>query len=236
MMETEISYQDGDTNCKAFVAYPAGDTTAPAVLIMHAWAGRDQFACDKAKAFAQMGYVGIALDNYGDAKLGSSNEENAAMMNPLLNDRNNALLPRLQAGFNMAKDLERVDANNMVVIGYCFGGLCALDLARSGAELKGAVSFHGFLHPPENSQPNIKGKILALHGHLDPMIEPQIVFDFEREMRELGCDWQLHVFGDCKHAFTNPGANDETLGTVYNAAAEKRSWIMLKHFLEEAFA
>ncbi|MDD2800652.1 MAG: dienelactone hydrolase family protein, partial [Methylococcales bacterium] len=130
-----------------------------------------------------------------------------------------------------------VDDSKIAAMGFCFGGLCVLDLARAGADLKGVVSFHGLLGAPDNLQSNsIKAKVLALHGHDDPMGPIEQVVAFEQEMTKAGADWQLHTYGHTMHAFTNPKANDPAFGTVYQANADKRSWLAMKNFLAEVFA
>lgn len=233
-MKTEfIEYHDGHTTLEAFVAHVESDTHKPVVLIAHAWAGRDQFVCDKAKLLAEMGYVGFALDVYGKGKLGSNNEENSALMTPFMENREN-LRRRLLAGFETATQLPYVDETKVAAIGYCFGGLCALDLARSGADLKGVVSFHGLLSRPPLSE-TITAKVLALHGDADPMVSPENVRSFQEEMTQANVDWQMHIYGNTMHAFTNPEANDADFGTVYNQTAAKRSWQAMTNFLAEIF-
>lgn len=182
-MHTEyIEYQDKDAALEGYLAYePANGETLPTIIIAHAWRGRDEFVCQKAEALAQLGYVGFALDLYGKDVLGHSVEENTRLMKPFIEDR--ALLrQRLTVAFETVQTLDIVDSHRIGIIGYCFGGLCALDLARSGADIKGVVSFHGLLHAPENlpSKP-IQAKILALHGHNDPMVPPEQVAAFAKE-------------------------------------------------------
>jgi dienelactone hydrolase len=122
-------------------------------------------------------------------------------------------------------------------MGFCFGGLCALDLARTGASLRGVVSFHGLLIPPGNiPNPQIKAKVLVLHGHDDPMGPPEQVLALQTELTQAGADWQIHIYGGTVHAFTNPLANDPGFGTVYDSQADKRSWIAMQNFFEEIFA
>lgn len=235
MRNETVNYSHNDTKCEAYVAYPEGVGPFPTVLIAHAWAGRDEFACKKADALAELGYVGFALDMYGDAKIGSSNEENGQLIQPFIQDRQ-FLLDRISAAFNKAQELSAVDKNKMGVMGFCFGGLCALDLARSGAALKGAVAFHALLGAPENIKSGkITSKILSLHGHDDPMATPDHVLTFQTEMTNASADWQMHIYGNTKHAFTNPEANDPSLGTVYDQAADKRSWQAMLNFWEEVF-
>ena len=233
-MKTErIEYDDNGLTLEAHVAYPEGEGKRPLVLVSHAWAGRDKFEDDKAEALAELGYVGFALDLYGKGVLGGSVEENTALMTPLLEDR--ALLRRrITVALNRACRLEGVDASRVGAIGFCFGGLCVLDLARSGADVKGVVSFHGLFNSAENlpNQP-IKAKVLALHGQEDPMVPPEMVSALQKELSEAGVDWQVHAYGNTYHAFTNPQANDPEMGTVYNADADRRSWIAMKNFFAE---
>ena len=175
-MQTErIEYSDNGVVLEAHVAYPDMEGQRPVVLVSHAWAGRDSFEDNKAEALAELGYVGFALDLYGKGVLGSSVEENTALMSPFLEDRE-MLRKRITSALNTACKLERVDPSAVGAIGFCFGGLCVLDLARSGADVKGVVSFHGLFNLPENL-PNepIKAKVLALHGQDDPMVPPEMV-------------------------------------------------------------
>jgi dienelactone hydrolase len=157
-------------------------------------------------------------------------------MQPFLEDR--ALLQRrMKLALETVRRLERVDKDRVAAIGFCFGGLCVLDLARTGADLRGVVSFHGLLKPPGNTQGNkIQAKVLVLHGHDDPMVPVEDVVALERELTEAGADWQVHVYGHTMHAFTNPKANDPNFGTVYNPVADRRSWLAMQNFLEEIFS
>jgi dienelactone hydrolase len=122
----------------------------------------------------------------------------------------------------------------MGAIGFCFGGLCALDLARSGVDIRAVVSFHGLLGAPEGVEKGkIKAKVLAMHGYADPMVKSDQVAHFEQEMTKGNVDWQMHIFGNTMHAFTNPQANDPSFGLVYNEAAARRSWLAMENFFKE---
>ena len=193
-MKTEkITYQSGENSFEGFLAQPEGDSN-PCVLIAHTWAGRDAFVEEKAKLLTELGYAAFAIDMYGDGKIGTSNEENAGMMQPLLDDRDE-LAKRVLASLDAVSKIDSIDASKIVIMGYCFGGLVAMDLARTGADIKGAVSFHGFLAGPENSTNEIKAKLLALHGDSDPMVGQDQIESFRQEMTSKKVDWQLHVFG-----------------------------------------
>jgi len=233
-MKTEkITYQSGDNSFEGFLAQPEGDSN-PCVLIAHTWAGRDAFVEEKAKLLTELGYAAFAIDMYGDGKIGTSNEENAGMMQPLLDDRDE-LAKRALASLDAVSKIDSIDASKIVIMGYCFGGLVAMDLARTGADIKGAVSFHGFLAGPENSTNEIKAKLLALHGDSDPMVGQDQIESFRQEMTSKKVDWQLHVFGGAMHSFTNPEANDPDFGAVYSKNADERSWKIFTDLLKELF-
>jgi dienelactone hydrolase len=227
---------DGDVVLEAFFAFDDSlSGRRPAVLINHTWVGRDDFVAEKAKKLAALGYVGFAVDMYGKGVLGSDREENMRLMQPFMADRA-MLQQRMKAALAAVKLMPWVDDSKIASIGFCFGGLCSLDLARTGVDIKGAVSFHGLLAAPENTQGNtIKAKVLVLHGHDDPMNPAEQVLAFEQEMTEAGADWQLHTYGHTMHAFTNPLANDPAFGTVYQPSADQRSWIAMQNFLAEIF-
>ncbi|MFO1417671.1 MAG: dienelactone hydrolase family protein [Methylotetracoccus sp.] len=231
---TTVDYHHADTLLEGFFAYDdARGQPLPAVMIAHAWGGRDDFVCAKARRLAESGYAAFALDMYGKGVLGSGPDENARLMNPFMQDR--ALLQaRIGAALEAVRTLPQVDPTRIAAMGFCFGGLCVLDLARTGADLRGVISFHGLFIPPGNTAGRrISAKVLALHGHDDPMVPPDHVAALATELTDAGADWQIHVYGGTVHAFTNPRANDPGFGTVYNAAADHRSWQSLQSFLAE---
>ncbi len=236
IVSNTVNYLHGDTVLQAFFAYDDRFTERrPAVLISHAWGGRDEFVNNKAEQIAELGYVAFALDMYGQGVLGASPDENAALMQPFIDDRH-FLQQRIHAALSAVSLLPWVDDKKIAAIGFCFGGLCVLDLARMGADIKGIVSFHGLLYPPEKNTDNpILAKVLALHGHDDPMVSTEQLTAFTAEMTRLNVDWQLHHYGNTLHAFTNPKANIPALGTVYNETADRRAWQSMKNFLEEVF-
>jgi len=232
-----VNYLDNETVLEAIFAFDdSSSERRPAVLISHAWAGRDEFVQEKAKKIAELGYVAFALDMYGKGILGSGPEENAKLMQPFMNDRL-LLQRRMLIALQTVKLLPWVDDSKVAAMGFCFGGLCVLDLARTGADLLGVISFHGLLGAPNNlKSTQIKAKILALHGYDDPMVVPEQVNDFQKEMTLAGADWQLHAYGNTMHAFTNPQANNPDFGTVYQAEADRRSWQAMQNFLIEIFS
>lgn len=237
IVSNTVGYLDEGVLLEAFFAYDdATEDQRPAVLISHAWGGRNEFVAEKARKIAELGYVGFAIDMYGKGILGSGVEENAKLMQPFMDDRK-VLQQRIHSGLNALKLMPWVNDQKIAAIGYCFGGLCVLDLARTGADIKGVVSFHGLLNVPENTDGNkITAKILALHGYDDPMSPVEQVNAFQEELTKAGADWQLHSYGNTMHAFTNPVANDPDFGTVYHPDADQRSWLTMKNFLAEIFA
>lgn len=237
IVSNTVDYLDGDDLLEGFFAFDdAIEGVRPVVLIHHAWGGRDEFVASKAKKLAELGYLAFAADMYGKGILGSSPEENAQLMQPFMQDRAK-LQRRLHAALATVKLMPWADNARIAAMGFCFGGLCALDLARTGVDIRGVVSFHGLLSAPDNiSMPQIKAKVLVLHGHDDPMGPPDQVLALQTELTEAGADWQLHSYGGTLHAFTNPLANDPGFGTVYHERADKRSWRAMQNFFEEIFA
>lgn len=231
-----IDYHHDDLLLQAELAWDENaDGKRPGILIAPNWAGRSPQDGKVAQRLAASGYVGMALDMYGKGVLGTTAEENRANMTPLLEDRAK-LQSRLQAALDTLTEQPEVDASRTAIIGYCFGGLCALDLARCGAPIDAAVSFHGLFTPPDNlTAKDVKAKVLILHGWDDPMATPDSVLAVTREMTEAGADWQLHAYGHTLHAFTTPGANDPSHGTVYNASADRRSWAAMSQLLNEVW-
>ena len=236
MITQHLDYSDGDTPLEAYVAYEETDTQKPLVLVAHDWSGRREFACNAAERIAAMGYIGFALDMYGKGVFGADGdvELNSSLMNPLASDRTSQR-QRIRASLVAGRNIPQVDATKVAAMGYCFGGMCVLELARSGADVLGVVSIHGIFAPGDVPNEEIKAKVVCLHGHDDPMVPPEQVLAFETEMNEAGVDWQVHAYGQTMHAFTNPAANNPDFGTVYSEVAEKRTYQSLANFLEEIF-
>ncbi len=207
----------------------------PVVLIAHDWSGQNDFARQKAQMLAEMGYVGFAIDMYGQGKEGKTKEEKVALMHPVMEDRT-LLASRMLAAVRAIESIPQADPNKIAAIGFCFGGLCVLDLARTGENIRGVVSFHGLLgSPPLHLPMPIKAKVLALHGQDDPMVPPEDVQRFAEEMTTAHADWQFHIYGNTKHAFMNPQANDPELGLLYNEKTCERAWQLASEFLKEVF-
>lgn len=234
MHTSEWIYHHGEQKLQGFLAYEDKYAKSrPGVLVAHDWSGCNDFAREKATMLAEMGYVGLALDMYGDGKTGETTEEKMALLQPFKSDRR-LLASRIRAAFDALSDVPEVDTSRIAAIGFCFGGMCVLDLARSGAALRGVVSFHGLLDKPEHlANASVKAKILVLNGYDDPMATPDSVNAFSQEMTAAKVDWQVHNYGLTKHSFTNPQAHDIASGLVYNARAEKRALQSMTDFLNE---
>ncbi len=232
----EVIYTQGETQLRGIMAWDDDLGPRPAVLVAPTWAGRTEFECDQAKRLADLGYVGFAVDLYGEGATGADKEECTALMTPVVSDRG-LLQARIGAAADAVRAQSEVADQPVAAIGFCFGGLCVLDLARSRGDVAGVVSLHGLLMPADNlPDPSISAKVLVLHGYDDPMVPPEQVVAFASEMTAAGCDWQLHAYGQTLHAFTNPEANDPDFGTVYSATASRRAYHALDDFLAEALS
>ena len=237
MHSETIDYQDGDTQLEAYVTWDDSISAPRAgVLVAHDWTGRRDFATSKADEMAALGYVGFALDMYGKGVFGADGdvEGNSSLMGALAGDRG-MLRARMLAALDTFKALGVVDNTKIGAMGYCFGGMCVLELARAGADVSGVVSIHGIFTPGDVLNADITAKILCLHGQDDPMVPPEQVLDFENEMSAAGADWQMHAYGGTMHAFTNPGANDPGFGAVFNPVADRRATRSIQNFWSEIF-
>jgi dienelactone hydrolase len=208
----------------------------PGVLVVHDWMGVGDFTRGRADELARMGYVAFAADVYGKG-IRPKNSEDASKQAAIYKGNRPLFRSRMRAAFDSLIKQSHVDPARTAAIGYCFGGTAVLELARSGAPLKGVVSIHGGLDSPTpGDAKNIKGRILALHGADDPYVPSDQVTAFEKEMREGGVDWELVKFGDAVHAFSIPGAgHDKSKGAAYNPVVASRAWQAMADFLEDIF-
>jgi dienelactone hydrolase len=230
-----IRYRAGALECEAYVARPEGAGPHPAVLIAPTIRGPTDLERQVATRLAALGYLGAVIDVYGADKRDMVPEASRAEMDALLADRA-TLRERLLAALGFVRGLDGVDTARVAAIGYCFGGLCALDIARTGTtDVRGVASFHGIFAPPRlGPQPPIPAKVLVLHGWDDPLAKPDEVVALAAELTAAGADWQIHAYGHVGHAFTNPAASAP--GLAYDAAADRRSFAALCDYLEELFA
>lgn len=233
MSAARVEYRAGDLLCEAYVARPDADGPWPAVLIAPTIRGPTAAEFGHADALAARGYAAVVIDLYGKHRRNMPPEEARAEMDGLLADR--ALLrERLLAVLGFVTSLDGIDRTRLAAIGFCFGGLCVLDLARAGADVRGVVSFHGLFGPPKlGQQAPIRAKLLVLHGWDDPLAPPEHVRALAEELTAASADWQLHAYGGVAHAFTNPAANAPENGLVYDERANARAWAAARAFLDE---
>jgi dienelactone hydrolase len=233
-----IEYQEGETTLEGVLVYDDSIISKrPGILIAHQWKGLSDYERKRAEMLAQLGYVAFAADVYGKG-VRPTDPKVASETSAKYKANRDLLRRRIQAGLDQLVQNRRVDPRKIAAIGYCFGGTTALELARSGADVAGVVSFHGALvTPTPEDAKKIKGKVLALHGADDPFVPPGEVSGFEEEMRRAGVDWQLVSYGNAVHSFTDWNAgNDNSKGAAYNEKADKRSWEAMKAFFTELFA
>lgn len=226
-----FDYTDGTTVFEAYFS-SVDNLKKPGILLGHAWDGPNLYFYNLSDQLAKEGFNVIAYDVYGKGVRGAIKGDNSHLMNPLLNDRN-LLKRRLLAAFDVAKNHPLIQGDNITSLGYCFGGLCALDLARANPKgLKGAISVHGLLIPNSKSKnKTIDASVLVLNGWSDPMVPAEHVLAFTKEMTEANADWQIHNYGHAMHAYTMEGANLPSLGISYNEKAAKRSHETILSFL-----
>lgn len=237
MRTARVDYRDGELVCEGYSAQLAGEAKRSAVLVFPAWAGLGEVERARTEELARLGHVGFAVDLYGKGVRGDVLGDNSALMGPLVNDR--ALLARrMLAAVDALKRLPGVDPERIGAIGYCFGGLCALDLARNAvAGLRAVVSFHGLLGaPPTPPKKQITAEVLVLHGYDDPMAPPEHILALGKELTAAGATWELVAYGGTQHAFTFEGAQAPEKGLRYSARAARRAWRTGTEFLAEALA
>ena len=232
-----IEYRQGDTLLEGYLSYD--DSMAgkrPGVLVVHEWWGLNDYAKQRTEQLARLGYVAFAIDMYGKGKTTSDPKQAGEWAGAFKNDRK-LCRDRAAAGLEVLKKRPQVDPARIAAIGYCFGGMVVLEMARGGAELKGVVSFHGSLATPKpGDAKSIRGKVLVLHGADDPFESPAEIAAFQEEMRRAGVDWQMVYYGGAVHSFTNPESGKSGIkGVGYNEAADRRSWMAMRLFFDEIF-
>lgn len=235
LVKQTIDYSVGETEMVGYLVYDDATTASrPGVLVVHEWWGLNEFAQKKTEELAELGYVAFALDMYGGGK-DTEHPETAGEWasqvrgTPLMRER-------ARAGLELLRAHELTDPGKLAAIGFCFGGTTVLELAYSGADLQGIVSFHGGLSvPAEDDQ--IKAGILVCHGAADPMVTDATIDEFQRALAEKEADWMMIYYGGAQHSFTNPGADERGIdGLGYDPKADERSWDHMKLFFDEIFS
>jgi len=232
-----VEYQSDGTSCVGTLVYDdAWTTPRPGVLVTPDWMGNTERTALSAVKLAKLGYVAFCVDVYGKGVRPTSPEEAGKLAGQYKGNRP-LMRARMHAALDTLLATKKVDAKRVGAIGYCFGGTCVLELARSGQPVAATVTFHGGLSTPtpEDAQ-NIVGKVLVLHGADDPYVKAEEVAAFEKEMKATKVDWQLVSYGNAVHGFTHQGAGtDNSAGYAYNAAADQRSWKAMSNFFAEIF-
>jgi dienelactone hydrolase len=231
-----VEYKHGDTTLKGYLVYA---TTVkgkrPGVLVVHEWWGLNDYPKMRAEQLAKLGYVAFAADIYGDGVAVKTPQEAGALAEKFKGNRK-LLRDRVNAGLEELKKQPQCDPKRVAAIGYCFGGTAVLELARSGADVAGIVSFHGGLDTPTRDAKNIKCKVLICHGADDPFEPASDIAALQDEFRSAGVDWEMNIYSGALHGFTNPANKDGKMqGVAYNERADKRSWEAMKLFFAEVF-
>ncbi|MEN9576221.1 MAG: hypothetical protein RL514_4076 [Verrucomicrobiota bacterium] len=233
-----VAYQHANVTLEGWQAHDdAKPGQRPAVLVVHQWKGLSDYEKKRAEMLAQLGYNVLCVDVYGQG-VRPTNPKDAGAEAGKYKANRTLLRDRVNAGLAVLKKHSLTDPSRVAAIGYCFGGTTVLELARSGAQVAGVVSFHGALDSPAPADgKNIQCRVLALHGADDPFVPQKDVDAFSAEMRDAKVDWQLVSYGGSVHSFTLWDAgNDNSKGAAYNLKADQRSWEAMKSFFAELFS
>ena len=237
--EENVTYGSDSAKLTGFVAY---DTNSPAkrpvVLVIHEWWGLNEYVKERSKQLAKMGYLAMAVDMYGDGKMGNNPDEAGKLATPFYT--NPALAKsRFDAALEKIKTYPQADTAQIAAIGYCFGGAMVLNMARLGAKLNGVVSFHGNLAGVPTDKNLLKAAVLVCHGAADPFVKPEEVTSFKKQMDSIGANYTFKTYEGALHAFTNPAATAMgekfKIPIAYNAAADTASWKDMKEFFGKIF-
>ena len=236
----EVSYTAGDTTMKGYLALDESDSKQrPAVLVVHEWWGHNDYARKRAVMLAELGYVALAVDMYGEGKTAEHPKDAGAFAGAVMKDMETGEA-RFRAALEFVKSQPQVDSEQVAAIGYCFGGAIVLHMARIGMDLDAVASFHGNLSPKaEAKEGQVKARILVCHGEADSFIPAEQVEAFQREMNDAGADYRFESYPEAVHGFTNPGATELGkkfgINLAYQEEADRKSWASLEALLKEVF-
>ena len=236
----EVAYKDGDVELKGYLAFDSNNQgKRPAVLVVHEWWGHNNYVRKRAEMLAELGYVALAVDMYGEGKQ-ADHPEDAGKFASALTKNFDVMESRFLAGMNFLKIQDMVDTSKIAAIGYCFGGGVVLNMARQGVDLKGVASFHGTLGAARPGKKGaFKGKIIVFNGEADKFTTAEQIDSFKKEMNDLGIDYRFVNYPGAMHSFTNPEADIYArkfkMPVGYNEEADKKSWAELKVFLSDVF-
>lgn len=236
----EVEYKANGTAMKGYLVYDDKiKGKRPGVLVVHEWWGLNEYSRKRARMLAELGYTALALDMYGDGKQAHHPEEANKFSSELMKNQD-AAKARFEAAHALLVKQDSVDPKRIAAIGYCFGGTIVLEMARSGAELDGVVSFHGNLGTTTPAKPGaVKAKVLVLTGADDPFVPAEQVERFKKEMDAAGVNYKLVIYPGAKHGFTNPDATEFgkkfKIPLEYDKAADEASWKEMQVFFDEQF-
>lgn len=232
-----IPYQHGKVQLEGVLAWDDAITgKRPGVLVVHEWWGLNDYAKDRAQQLAELGYVAFAVDMYGKEKL-TTHPDQAGTWAKEVQANVSQWQARAIKGLAVLRSQDQVDTNNIAAIGYCFGGATVIQLAFSGEEINGVVSFHGALPLPTGKQAGkVKAKMLIAHGNADPFLKEEHIRKFRNALDKANVDWQMVLYAGARHSFTDPGADARGMDALqYNQDADRRSWKHMQLFFDEIF-
>lgn len=230
-----VEYRQGDAVLEGYLAYDdAIQGKRPGILVVHEWWGLNSYIMRRTEQLAKLGYVAFAADIYGKG-VRAKHPDDAAAFSGVYRKNRQLLRARANAGLDVLRNGKFTDPGRIAAIGYCFGGTTVIELALSGADIAGVVSFHGGLSGFDLADAkHVKAKVLVLHGADDPFIPAEQIAAFQEGMRKAGVDWQMNYYGGTVHSFTNPDAgSDPSKGLAYHEKSDRRSWDAMKTFFAE---
>jgi dienelactone hydrolase len=239
IVEQEVAYDAGGVTLRGFIAYDASvEGQRPGVLVVHEWWGHNEHSRDRARALAELGYTALAVDMYGEGRQADHPDSAGAFASQVMQNLDEGV-----ARFNAAKALlnahETTDPNKTAAIGYCFGGAIVLHMARTGADLDAVAAFHTGSLETGNDASNIQGRVFVAHGADDPLVSPQTIASFKRNMDAAGVDYEFVAYPGAVHSFTNPDADAKGeefgLPLAYQKEADEQSWAAMNAMFKEVF-
>lgn len=239
IQEEAVTYKDGDTVMKGFIVYDdAVKGKRPGIVVVHEWWGITRHVREEARAFARQGYTAFVADMYGDGRT-ADNPKDAGALAGSVRKNPAAMQSRFNAAQSVLAKHATVDANRIAASGYCFGGSVVLDMARAGADLRGVIAFHAGLGAagPAAAPGKVRARVLVLNGEADPLVKPDSIEAFRKEMAEAKVDYRFVNYRDALHAFTNPEATEKgkqfNLPLAYHPEADKQAKSEAAKFLAE---
>ena len=237
--EEIVTYTADGVTLKGFIAYDDNiKGKRPAILVVHEWWGLNDYAKMRARKLAELGYIAMAADLFGDGKIAVNPTEAQELTGPFYKDPN-LCKSRMDAALKKIKEYAQTDPDNVAAIGYCFGGFVVLNYAKLGADLKGVVSFHGGLGGVSVDKSLLKAKVLVCHGASDKFVSQKDVESFKQKLDSIGADNTFRIYANATHAFTNPASTEAgkkfNIPIAYNAEADRDSWNDMKAFFGKIF-